>query len=112
METQTRTRKGNGESTMPQDEIGTPTTGGADVASVSFSKRLRSALEALKDGQYIDIRTQSERQQVANIVGQIKKKNNVQYETVVLRKRSEDPEGKIAIRIKRVGPVEAKPLQG
>ena len=96
---------------MAQDEIGPPTTGGANITSVSFSKRLRSTLESLKDDQHIDIRTQAERQQVSNIVGQVQKKLNVKFETEVLRKRNQDPEGKIAIRIKRVGPMETKPLQ-
>lgn len=94
--------------TQPDEEIGAPANGGAAVTVTSFSKRLRSALEAMKDGQHIDIRTQAERQQVSNIVGQVQKKLNVKYETVVLRKRSDDAEGKIAIRINRLGPLPAK----
>lgn len=87
------------------DEIGAPAvSNGQDVvAPTSFTRKLRAAVEGLQDGQHIDVRTQAERQQVSNLVGQIQKKMAVKFETTVLRKRAEDPEGKLALRIKRVG---------
>jgi hypothetical protein len=94
----------------PEDEISRPTNGGADVVTTSFTKRLRTALEEMEDGQHRDIRTSAERQQVSNIVGQVQKKLGVKFQTVVLRKRDQDPEGKIAIRIKRIGPSNEVPL--
>ncbi len=94
----------NGNPQHEEDEIGKPTNGGADLNTMSFSKKLRAALEELTDGQHRDIRTQAERQQVSNIVGQVGKKLGVKFQTELLRKRSEDPQGKIAIRIKRLGP--------
>lgn len=94
------------------DEIGAPTmSNGNDtqVAPATFTRKLRAAVEGLSDGQYIDIRTVAERQQVSNLVGQIQKKAGVKFETTILRKRSEDLEGKLAIRVKRIGtPLAAK----
>ncbi len=101
-------KKGTTPNIAPDEEIGAPTNGGATTVVTSFSKRLRQSLENMTDGQHVDIRTQAERQQVSNIVGQVQKKLGVKYETVVLRKRSEDPEGKIAIRISRLGPLPPK----
>lgn len=95
-------------STSSEDEISAPAKGGHDAAVESFGKRLRTALKELTEGQYIDIRTSAERQQIANIVGQLQKSSKTKFETVVLRKRTDDPEGKIAIRIKHVGPYEPK----
>lgn len=90
---------------VPEDEIGAPAAVAA-ARSVPFGRKLRLALESLKEGQGITIRTKTERQHVTNIVGTVQKKTGRRFETHLLVRRTDDPEGKIVIQINRVASAE------
>lgn len=79
-------------------EISTPQT--PEVPKLSFSKRLRSALEELAPGKELVLKTKEDRQIITNVVLATKKKMGVQLTTKLLQRR--DDEGKIVISIRRL----------
>ena len=85
---------------MENEDISPPSP--AEAPKVSFGKRLRLALEALPEGEKIEIRTKAERQHITNIVSATQKKLGVKLTTKLLVRRDDDPENKIVIRISRL----------
>lgn len=67
-----------------------------------FSKRLKSALEELDEGQCFTLRTMNERTYITNIIGQVQKKHGIKFKTKVMVRRDEDPQGKLVLQITRV----------
>lgn len=67
-----------------------------------FGKRLRMKLESLHEGEEFTIRTKNERQHVTNVVGMVQRKTGRKFSTNQVRRRSEDPDGKITLTIKRL----------
>lgn len=97
-------RRSNGEAAVADpatDEISAPVRT-AEEPPMSFGRRLRLAIEALNEGEKITIRTRNERQQVTNVVGTVQKRLQRRYTTHQEVKRSDDPEGKIVLTIRRL----------
>jgi len=80
-------------------EIGAPQEA-PPPPKLSFSKRLRTALETLEVGKCITLRTKEDRQTVTNVVLAVKKKSGHLLTTHLVQSR--DDEGKIIIEIKRL----------
>lgn len=86
---------------VQQEEIGKPIAGG-DESRMPFGKRLRLALENLDEGKALIIRTKTERQHVTNVVSGVKKRLGFNLSTHLLVRRTDDPDGKIVIEIRRL----------
>lgn len=70
---------------------------------LSFSRRLRDALEVLDEGKELVLKTREDRQTITNVVLAVKKKKGVNLKTELVQRR--DDEGKIIIRIYRPAPL-------
>ncbi len=93
--------------TIATPEISEPV---AVESLLPFSKRLRSALEALPEGEAITLRTKKERSQIANITTNLRKAKGLYFSTSVLNKRENEPEGYLILKIRRLtqAEIEAK----
>jgi hypothetical protein len=86
--------------THPEVDISAPVP--VEAPKLSFGRRLRTAIEALPEGEGITIRTKAERQYITNIVSAAQKKLGYRLTTKLLVRRDDDPENKIVIRISRI----------
>lgn len=86
--------------TTSESDISAPAP--AEQPKMSFGRRLRKAIEALPEGEKIDVRTKAERQHITNIVSSCQKKMGIRLTTKLLVRRDDDPENKIVIRISRL----------
>lgn len=84
---------------MPDEEISQPTPVDQPL---SFSKRLRAALETLPEGEAITLRTKKERSQIANITTQLRKTKGLYFSSHVMNKREDEPEGYLIIKIRKL----------
>lgn len=72
----------------------------ATAPKLSFSKRLKLALESLQPGKELKLKTREDRQTITNVVLATKKKMGFNLTTKLLQRR--DDEGKIVIKISRL----------
>lgn len=80
----------------------------AEPLKLSFSKRLKLALETLEPGKELKLKTREDRQTITNVVLATKKKMGFNLTTKLLQRR--DEEGKIVISIRRLDESTTEPL--